>query len=252
MQRSIPWLLVLFSFALTSSTACTDDQANAAAEKPAEEKSIAELTRARYSELAQLPPGVLLDSIKKDKQGHIVSILVVAKSRISTVLGKSKGIEVARDRANLQASAEFVKWLKQDVSVIDASEGETITLITGTEGSDGETNTESVKAIEKNSKKMEGVSQGLVRGLVTVYYEIDGENHEYIVIKGWKADTAEAVKKVANDQKSDATKAEKVNPDKNKSVGEAESKPAVKPDKEIKSSKAVSDGAADFLPSKKE
>jgi hypothetical protein len=82
--------------------------------------------------------------------------------------------------------------------------------MTGTEGSDGETNNESGKAIEKTSTKMEAVSQGLVRGLVAVYSEIDADNHEYIVIKGWKADTAEAVKKVANDQKSDETKAEKV------------------------------------------
>lgn len=254
MHRPNSWFLVFFIPALNSSTACTDDtvKATAAAEAPAEERSVAELTRARYSELAKLPPGVLLDSIRKDEKGHIASFLVVGKSRISTVLGKAKGIEIARGRANLQASAEFVKWLKQDVRVAEVLDDETIILMTGTEGSDGETSNESGKTIEKTSTRMEAVSRGLVRGLVAVYSEIDADNHEYIVIKGWKADTAEAVKKVATDQNSDEPKAEIAKNGKTRAADEVESTPAAKADKEITSSKTISEGAGDFLPPKKE
>ena len=98
---------------------------------------------------------------------------------------------------------------------------------------------------------MEETAQGLVRGLVVVYSEIDAESDEYIVVKGWKADTAEAVKKLAKDQKSDEPKEEKVKPSKSKLVEEEESKPVKKSDKELKSSKTISEGASDFLPSKK-
>ncbi len=254
MQRPISWLVALTVLAIGPSLAFADDKDKTPTEvkKPsAEEKSEAELIKERFAEIAQQPPGVPLDSIKKNKKGRIVSCLVVAKSRISTVLGKAKGIETARDRANLQASAEFVKWLKQDVRVTEGMDDETIILMTGTEGSDGETNSESGKAIEKTSKKMEAVSQGLVRGLVAVYSEIDAESQEYIVIKGWKADTAEAVKKVAKDLKSDEPKDEKAKPSKSKPADEPESKPTKKSDKEIQSSRTISEGASDFLPSKK-
>jgi len=230
--------------------AWTDDKDKAppAAENVAEEKSEAELIKERFTKIAQQPPGVLLESIKKDKNGHIVSCLVVAKSRISTVLGKAKGVEIARDRANLQASAEFVKWLKQDVRVIEGTDDETIILMTGTEGSDGETNNESGKAIEKTSTKMEAVSQGIVRGLVAVYSEIDAENQEYIVIKGWKADTAEVVKKIANDHKSDLPNKKNPKSREKKPAAEEEASPEGKTNKEIKSSRTVSEGASDFLP----
>lgn len=57
------------------------------------------------------------------------------------------------------------------------------------------------------------------------------------------------MKKVAKDQKSDEPKDEKPKRSKGKPAVEDESKPEKKADKEIKSSKTVSDGALDFLPS---
>ena len=56
---------------------------------------------------------------------------------------------------------------------------------------------------------------------------------------------------MAKDLKSDEPKDEKAKPSKTKPVVEEEPTPAKKLDKEIKSSKTVSEGAADFLPSKK-
>ena len=68
-------------------------------ESPSVEEQLAKLTA--------LGPGV--HSIQKDKNGHITACVVVGQARISTSLGKTKGLELARDKANLACSAEFVK-----------------------------------------------------------------------------------------------------------------------------------------------
>ena len=112
MQRSISWLVTLFALAIGSSLTVAEDKDKTSAEAKkltVEEKSEAELIKERFAEIAKLPPGVPHESIKKDKNGRIVSCLVVAKVRISTVLGKTKGIETARVRANLQASSATTK-----------------------------------------------------------------------------------------------------------------------------------------------
>ncbi len=56
------------------------------------------------SKIAQLGPGV--HAIKKDGKGRITSCIVVGQSRISTVLGKAKGLQNARMKARLDASAQ--------------------------------------------------------------------------------------------------------------------------------------------------
>ena len=97
---------------------------------------------------------------------------------------------------------------------------------------------------------MESLSKGLVRGLQFVHKEVDGDGKTYTVIKGWKADTAEGVKKISDDLASDepATKDKKAG--KTGSTKEG-AEPKKKIDKEIESGSTTSDDAADFLPKKK-
>src|SRR5487761_1072953 len=196
MLRRIPLAVVLCSLLTVTSFAAGDDDADP--QKLSTEEKLAKI--------AKLGPGV--HALKKDKKGHIVSCLVVGQARISTALGKAKGLETARDKANLTASAEFVKWLKEDVSVYQSSEDETITLLEGTENADDDdTLSESGKALEKSSKKMESVSKGLVRGLQPLYKAIDGDGKTYTIIKGWSVKNSEATKEVASDSADDAPKA---------------------------------------------
>jgi hypothetical protein len=198
-------------------------------------KSAAEQEMAK---LAALGPGVR--AIQKDKKGRITSCIVVGQSRISTALGESKGLEVARKRADLSASAEFVKWLKQDVTVVENTDDETVTLLEGTEKESG-------KAVEKTGSKMTSISQGLVRGLQVLHVKTDGENKTITVLKGWKAATAEGVKKVASDSKKD-------DPDSAEAGTSKSDSKEVKPkngDKEIQDSESTSSDASDYLPKKK-
>src|SRR5207247_5089550 len=119
---------------------------------------------------AQLDAGVPPHTIKKDKQGRIQSVVVVGKSRISTVLGPAKGLEVARQRAELDAKAQFVKWLKESVRVQTKADDETVILL---EGNDKDGQRESGKTVEKTSQQMESIAQGLIRGLQVLYVEVN-------------------------------------------------------------------------------
>lgn len=203
----------------------------------------------RMAKIAALGPGV--HSIQKDKKGHITACVVVGQARISTTLGKAKGMENARDKANLACSAEFVKWLKEEVNVYQSNDEETVTLIEGSEQGEDESLKESAKSVEKSSKKMESLSKGLVRGLQVLHKEVDGDGKTYTVVKGWNADTADGVKKVAADLASDEPESKE---SKNKKpTGEAGGKTSKdkKIDKDIESGSATSDDAAEFLPKRK-
>lgn len=196
----------------------------------------------QMAKVVDLGPGVHM--IQKDKKGRIVSCLVVGQARISTALGKAKGMEVARDKANLACSAEFVKWLKEEVSVYQSSDEETVTLLEGEETGEGDTLKESGKAVEKSSKKMESLSKGLVRGLQVIHKDVDGDGKNYTIVKGWKADNAEGVKRVAADMASDE-------PSEKGAKKESTGKKSGKLDKDIESGSATSDEASGFFPKKK-
>lgn len=235
-MRSQMWLLALSVVLLGAGLSAAEDKDK----KPTEEK--VESVEERFDKIVKLGPGV--HAIKKDKKGRITSCLVVGQSRISTVLGKAKGLEIARSKAGLEAATEFVKWLKLRPTTIEASDEETVILVEGSEGDQDESLKEAGKTIEKSSKRMETVAQGLVRGLVVVHAAVDAEDKTYTVIKGWKADTAEGVKKVAKDLATDEPQSDKKP---TKPSDDKPSKASQKSDKELKDRKATSDDAKDFL-----
>jgi hypothetical protein len=183
----------------------------------------------QLAKIAKLGPGV--HAIKKDKNGRILSCVVVGQSRISTVLGKTKGLQIARDKASLSCAAEFAKWLKEDVIVHESAREENVILTEGKEGAEQDSLSESGKAIEKNSKKMQSLSRALVRGLQVIHKEVDASGKIYTIIKGWKADSSEGVKRVAADLASDEPSA---NGHKN--------------DKTIENDSATSEDAKDYVP----
>jgi hypothetical protein len=201
--------------------------------------------KSEMAKIATLGPGV--HAIQKDKKGRITSCIVVGESRISTVLGKAKGLEVARKRADLNASAEFVKWLKQHVTFFQSTDDEAVFLLEGKEGDNEDTGKELGKAVEKESSRNTSIAEGIVRGLQVLHVKIDSDSKMLTVVKGWKADTAEGVKKVASDSKKD-------NPESAEARTSKSDSKKVKPkkgDKEIQDSESTSSDASDYLPKKK-
>ena len=196
--------------------------------------------------IAALGPGV--HEVQKDKKGQITSCIIVGQARISTALGKTKGIELARDKANLDCSAQFVKWLKEEVSVYQSNDDETIILMEGAEEKENDSLKESAKSLEKSSKRMESVAKGAVRGLQMLHKETDGDGKTYTVVKGFKASTLDALKKLSEDLKSDESASKKNGAGSDSGTSEGKKK---KNDKEIESGSATAGDAGDFLPKRK-
>jgi hypothetical protein len=233
------------TFSLTATVLCLLLSPHAIAQEANDSDSAKSPAEQAMAKIAALGPGV--HAIQKDNKGRITSCIAVGQSRISTALGKGKGLEVARKRADLSASAEFVRWLKQNVTVVENRDDETVTLLDGSEEDNKDILKESGKAVEKTSSKLTSISQGLVRGLQVLHVKTDGENKTITVLKGWKAATAEGVKKVASDSRKDDSESAEAGTSKSDSK---EVKPK-KGDKEIQDSESTSSDACDYLPKKK-
>jgi hypothetical protein len=200
-----------------------------------------------FAQIVGSGPGV--HRIKTDKQGRIQSCIVVGQSRISTVLGTSKGLQLARDSARLAASAEFRKWLKEKVSVHEKSEAETILFIEGSEENDKDALRESGKSVEKQSKKMESISVGLVRGLQVLGSDVNSKEKTYTIVMGWDAKTAAAVKKVDADLKDSKEKKSdsSVGKEKDEKKGETDKKKGEADKKKLQDKRSISPDLKKFF-----
>ena len=189
--------------------------------------------------LVALGPGV--HKVKKSTNNAVMSLVTIGQARISTALGKAKGLERARRIASQSADAEFLKWLKSKVSVAETEESEDIILL---ENDGGKIPKETGKAVEKTSRKMELYSAGLLRGLQVIHADQDPESEMITVIKGWKADTAQGTKKVAAMMADDEEPGDR----EPTASGAVDSKtPGVVSEKPYKKKSTSSDDADDFL-----
>jgi hypothetical protein len=134
--------------------------------------------------MAELGPGV--HKIKSDDMGRLESCIVVGQARISTALGVSKGLLVARRNAKLSAEKEYIKWIKTNVKAIEKSGDETLFVLENA----GEGLLETGKSIETNEETIEAEAQGAVRGLQVLGVHQDGETKLLSVVLGWSRDHA--------------------------------------------------------------
>jgi hypothetical protein len=160
-----------------------------------------------YAKVAAGGPGV--SNVVRDAKGRILSVLVVGRSRISTVLGAAKGKEIAQQRASLQADAEFVKWLGSKVEVHENAQNETTLFLEGSEENDKEALRESGKSVEKTSEQYKRTAQGFVRGMQIVYKDTSGKKKEMTIVKKWRSKTAEAIENIGKKKPTDDKPADK-------------------------------------------
>lgn len=145
--------------------------------------------------------------VEKNEAGEITSAAFVGSNRISTVLGASKGKEIARTRAVLKAKGQFVKWLKEDVTVVESAEDETILVMEGSETDGNESFSEVGKSIEPTTSKFSTFANGILRGLRTIAIDVivdeDTGDKELRVMLYWSKEDSDAVKKLKKDLDSD-------------------------------------------------
>jgi hypothetical protein len=148
----------------------------------------------KVGQLAQVGPGV--SNIKRDAKGRIQSCVVVGQARIPLVLGKAKGLQIARTNARLSCEAEFVRWLRTDVDMHVKNEQETILFLEGKEDNDKNALRESGKSVDKTTQQFKAKSKGLVRGLQVLGVVQDAKDQTLTLVMGWSAQTAAATKQI--------------------------------------------------------
>jgi hypothetical protein len=184
----VPATVVALVFAFNVPIASADEKKEGAEPKAA---SVEE----QMDKLVKEGPGI--HNIKKDDKGRVQSLILVGQSRISTVLGATKGKEVARKRAEQSAKAAFIKWLGEAVVVCENSTNETTLFLQGEESKDKDALSEAGKAVEKTSDTYKSVAAGLVRGLTLLHSELNAEDKEYSVVYGWSLANSKSAKDTA-------------------------------------------------------
>jgi hypothetical protein len=160
------------------------------------------LTEEEIKGLADMGSGV--HRVKLDK-GKLISCVVVGQERISTTLGVSKGMQVAKDKARLNANKAFVQWLKSEVKSVEKSANATALVLKGSEGSEGNTLSEQGESVEVNTSEVEVIAQGMVKGLSMIGAYTDEKTKTQTAIFGWKPDFAQAANDAAAANQSSAT-----------------------------------------------
>ena len=147
-------------------------------------------TQDSMQELAELGPGV--HRVKKTENNVFKSCVVVGQARISTVLGKSKGLATARRNAKLKAESEFVSWLKTNTASVRSSGDETEFTLKG----EGTSTAESGKSTETSVETIISSAQGAIRGLSLIGSHHDSETSTLTLIYAWKPDFAKLTDQV--------------------------------------------------------
>jgi hypothetical protein len=223
----VPATVVALAFALSTTASAADKKESA--------ESSAGSVEEQMDNLVKQGPGI--HNIKKDNKGRVQSLIVVGQSRLSTVLGATKGKELARKRAEQSAKAAFVKWLGEAVVVCESAQNETTLFLQGEEGNNKDALSEAGKAVEKNSDTYKSVAAGLVRGLTLLHSNLNAEDKECSVVYGWSLANAKSAKDTAtHDPGIDAK------PAASESAGKK-----ISDQKKIRSQKATSPEAAEFL-----
>lgn len=164
-------------------------------------------TTKALKKIAELGPGVY--KVKYDKKGRITTCVVVSSSRISTVLGKTKGLQVAQKRAALAVRGEFVKWLNEDVSIHENSVDETTLFLESNSDNDTNAIKESGKSLEKTTTTINSVAKGCVRRLQLLHREVNGEDKLLTLVYGWTSETAAAANRINEEKKRRREKRQK-------------------------------------------
>ena len=231
----VPATVVVLTFALAAATALAADKNEGAKPKAA---SVEE----QMDNLVKQGPGV--HNIKKDSKGRVQSLVVVGQAKISTVLGVAEGKQRARKKAEQSAKAEFVKWLKDSPEIRKNSNDESTIFLQGQgEGDNGkEAQSEAGKKVEKDSESYKSVAAGIVRGLQLLHADMNGEEKTCTLVYGWSLANSKAAKDAAtndpgiDDNPSAATEPSEKKPSRSDRSG-----------KKIRSEKATSKEAEDFL-----
>lgn len=160
------------------------------------EDNESEQANAQDSKMKELvADGSGVKKTKYDENNTLTSCVIVGCARISMALGKAKGLIDARKQAKLNAEAEFVGWIKKNVTDINQNCEMTTRVITG---ADAEGNSiESGVSTNTSSQVTTSKAQGQLRGMRLLGSYQDSEEQMMYMIYAWKPAYAAAAAGVA-------------------------------------------------------
>ena len=141
--------------------------------------------------IAELGPGV--HEVKTEANGKLKSVKVVGQARISSVLGKAKGMEIAQQRAKASAQQAYIEWLKTHVKSVSVSGDETIITLDG----DGSGVKEQGKGSENTTNDITAKAAGIIRGLALVGKHVDADGGMLTLVYAWSPARAAEAKEAA-------------------------------------------------------
>lgn len=190
--------LTLFAGLIVSAAVVTADEPAAKPDPAAAAKAEVRARVEKYLDAAT--PGVFYSDEKDTKDGRVERAFVVGVSAISTALGADEGLEIAKERAEESAKAEFVKWLGSKVTVRKTVNNEILLVKEGVEAADGGVTTkEAGKRVERRTKEFEETASGVVRGLRVAATHQNGKEKKFVIVYRWESKAADSK---ANDKKS--------------------------------------------------
>jgi len=137
-------------------------------------------------EMLAAPAGVFDPEF--DEDDILIRLKIKGEKEVTRTLAAARADRTARQSAEREAKAAFVKFLKEEVSVKE-NEKEEIIIIE----KDGEE-----QAGYKNitTREIETKAQGLLRGLIVLvdHFEGEGANRKAVVIYGWSKKLADAAR----------------------------------------------------------
>jgi len=175
--------------------------------------------------LADLGPGV--HEAKTETNGTLKSVKVVGQARISTVLGKAKGMEIAQQRAKASAQQAYIEWLKLNAKSVSVHNDESIITLEG----EGNAQKEQGKASEKHTNDFATEAAGIIRGLALVGKHVDAEGLNLTLVYVWSpARAAQAAQAAATNSEDRPTGTDGSKPSSKPADSPVKTKTTVAPD----------------------
>ena len=174
--------------------------------------------------LAGLGPGV--QEVKTEANGKLKSVKVVGQVRISTVLGKAKGMEIAQKRAKASAFREYAEWIKTHVKSTSADGNEVMTI----SEADGNGQKEQSKASETNTDHVTVDADAIIHGLALVGKHVDADGTLTLVFAWSSARAAEAKEAAAANSDDHAAVPAEAKPGSKPSDSPVQTKTTASPD----------------------
>lgn len=163
---------MVLTVAFAAAPVAADDDTAKAARKARIEK---------YIDVGQ--PGVFYKDETDIKDGAVTTAYIVGTATISAVLGDAEGLELAKEKAEESAKAEFVKWLGSSVTIRKNNKEEILLTLEGTGGETKEVG----KKVERRTKEFDETASSVVRGLKFVGASQISKEKKYVIIYRWEA-----------------------------------------------------------------